>query len=136
MEMDIYKQRSITNNNWLCLYLLRMCNFRTAKFGLVVFSFSFRVWWASGPSRYRYSAILDCLVLHYISLNVSGPTAVASRTRDEASRRDETRRDETRRDETRRGGPHERAIHSRLRFHYPFCGLLKRHKPCLLVTDA
>ena len=100
--MDIYKHRATTNNHGLYLYLLRMCDLRTAKFGLVAFPFLFRVWWAGGPSRYRYSAILDCLVLYYISLNVSGPTTVASRTRDEASRRDETRRE----------GPHERAIDS------------------------
>ena len=103
MDMDIYKHRAITNNHELYLYLLRMCDFRTAKFGLVVvFLFFFACGGLVGPPRYRYSAILDCLVLYYISLNVSGPTTVASRTRDEASRRDETRRE----------GPHERAIDS------------------------
>ena len=78
MDMDIYKHRAITNNHELYLYLLRMCDFRTAKFGCKVwasrsFPFLFRVWWVGGPSRYRYSVILDCLVLYYISLNVSGP---------------------------------------------------------------
>ena len=50
MDMDIYKHRAITNNHELYLYLLRMCDFRTAKFGLVVvflFFFSRVVgWWA------------------------------------------------------------------------------------------
>mgnify|MGYP007024920121 FL=1 len=49
MDMDIHKHRAITNNHELYLYLLRMCDLRTAKFGLVVvFLFFLRVagWWA------------------------------------------------------------------------------------------
>ena len=49
MDMDIHKHKAITNNQELYLYLLRMCDLRTAKFGLVVvFLFFLRVagWWA------------------------------------------------------------------------------------------
>ena len=59
MDMDIHKHKAITNNHELYLYLLRMCDLRTAKFGLVVvflflfglvvvFLFFLRVagWWA------------------------------------------------------------------------------------------
>ena len=103
MDMDIYKHRAIINNHELYLYLLRMCDFRTARFGLVVvFLFFFACGGLVGPHVTVTRRSWNCLVLYYISLNVSGPTTVASRTRDEASRRDETRRE----------GPHERAIDS------------------------
>ena len=97
MDMDIYKHRAITNNHELYLYLLRMCDFRTAKIGLVVvFLFFIACGGLVGPrvtvTRRSWTA-LSC----YIGLNFSGPRTVASRTRDETSRRDETRRDETRR---------------------------------------
>ena len=54
MDMDIHKHRAITNNHelYLYLYLLRMCDFRTAKFGLVVVFLLFFAcgvvvgWWA------------------------------------------------------------------------------------------
>ena len=49
MDMDKHKHIAITNDHELYLYLLRMCDLRTAKFGLVVvFLFFLRVagWWA------------------------------------------------------------------------------------------
>ena len=105
MDMDTYKHRATTNNHKLYLYLLRMCDFRTAKFGRVVlFLFFFACGGLVGPRvtvTQRSWTALSC-VLYYISLNFSGPTTVTSRTRDETSRRDETRRE----------GPHERAIDS------------------------
>ena len=64
-----------------------------AKFGLVVlFLFFFACGGLVGPRVTGTPAILDCLVLYQISINDSGQTTVASRTRDETSRRDETRR--------------------------------------------
>ena len=36
MDIDIYKHRAIAKNHELYHYLLRMCNFQTTKFGLVV----------------------------------------------------------------------------------------------------
>ena len=106
MDMDIYKHRAITNNHELYLYLLRMCDFRTAKFGLVVvFLFFFACGGLVGPrvtvTRRSWTA-LSCIILASMSV-AQRPWRVGRETR---------RVDETRRDETRREGPHERAIDS------------------------
>ena len=90
MDMDIYKHRAITNNRELFLYLLRMCDFQTAKFGLVVlFLFFFACGGLVGPrvtvTRQSWTA-LSCVILASVSV-AQRPWRVGRETR-----RDETRR--------------------------------------------
>ena len=73
--MDIYKHRATTNNHGLYLYLLRMCDFRTVKFGLVVvFLFFFACGGLVGPRvtvTWRSRTALSCIIL--ASMSVDGP---------------------------------------------------------------
>ena len=96
MDIDIYKHRAITNNHELYLYhdlyLLRMCDFRTAKFGLVaVFLFFFACGGLVGPrvtvTRRSWTA-LSCIILASMKV-AQRPWRVGRETR----RVDETRRD-------------------------------------------
>ena len=96
MDMDIHKHRAITNNHelYLYLYLLRMCDFRTAKFGLVVvFLFFFACGGLVGPrvtGTRRSWTTLSCIILASMTV-AQRPWRVGRETR----RVDETRRDET-----------------------------------------
>ena len=102
MDMDIHKHKAITNNHELYLYLLRMCDLRTAKFGLVAvflffvwasrcFPFLFACGGLVGPrvtgTRRSWTA-LSCIILASMAV-AQRPWRVGRETR----RVDETKRD-------------------------------------------